>query len=50
MLLEKISDTVKEKGFAGITLATNKYAPAPKFYKKNGFEESVHVLFMYKEL
>ena len=50
MLLEKIGDTVKEKGFAGITLSTNKYAPAPKFYKKNGFEESGHVLFMYKEL
>ncbi len=50
MLLEKVGEYVKEKGFAGITLSTNKYAPAPKFYRKNGFADSEHVLFMYKEL
>lgn len=50
MLLEKVGEYVKEKGFAGITLSTNKYAPAPKFYRKNGFGDSEHVLFMYKEL
>ena len=50
MLLGAVEAYIKEKGLAGITLSTNKYAPAPKFYKKNGFEESGHVLFMYKEL
>jgi len=50
MLLEKVGEYVKEKGFAGITLSTNKYAPAPKFYRKNGFADSEHVLFMYKEV
>ena len=34
----------------GITLSTNKYAPAPKFYEKNGFVNCEHVMFMAKSL
>ena len=50
MLINRVEEYVKEKGFAGITLATNKYAPAPNFYKKNGFVDCEHVLFMSKEV
>ncbi len=50
MLLKQVEDYVKDKGLAGITLSTNKYAPAPKFYQKNGFKDCEHVLFMCKEM
>lgn len=49
MLLE-VEKYVKEKWLAGITLTTNKYATAPKFYGKNGFYECEHVMFMAKEI
>lgn len=49
-LLQKAEEYVIEKDLAGITLATNRYAPAPPFYKKNGFEEYGHVLYMGKEV
>lgn len=39
---------IKEKGLAGFTLNTNRYTPAPIFYRKNGFCDGEHVLFMYK--
>lgn len=50
MLIRKVEEYVKEKGLAGITLSTNKYAPAPQFYKKNGFTENEYIFFMYKEI
>ena len=50
MLLEKVEEYIKEKGLAGMTLSTNRYAPAPKFYGKNGFVNCEHILFMCKEL
>lgn len=50
ILLQKIEEYVREKGLAGITLSTNRYAPAPKFYGKNGFTDCEHVLFMCKEM
>lgn len=50
MLLEKVEEYIREKGLAGITLSTNRYAPAPKFYAKNGFVDCEHILFMCKEL
>ncbi len=50
MLLRAMDDYVKEKGLAGLTLSTNKYAPAPLFYKKNGFAENEYIFFMYKEI
>ena len=49
-LLQEVGNYIKEKGLAGITLSTNKYAPAPKFYEKNGFVNCEHVIFMAKEL
>ena len=48
-LLNEIEKYVREKKLAGITLSTNKYAPAPLFYEKNGFSSCEHVLFMAKE-
>jgi aminoglycoside 6'-N-acetyltransferase I len=33
---------------AGVTLLTNRFYPAMDFYKKNGFEEAGHVVFLYK--
>ena len=49
-LLLEVEKYIKEKGLAGITLSTNKYAPAPKFYEKNGFTVCGHVIFMAKEI
>ena len=40
---------VKANGLAGLTLCTNKYAPAPNFYRKNGFVDNEYIGFMYKE-
>ena len=37
-LLNAIKDYSKDKGLAGIVLYTSKYAPAAKFYEKNGFK------------
>ncbi len=48
-LLQKAEEYVIDKGLAGITLVTNRCAPAPAFYKKNGFAEYGHVLYMGKE-
>lgn len=50
MLLQKIEEYIKEKKLAGMTLSTNRYAPAPMFYKKNGFVDCEHILFMCKEM
>ncbi len=50
MLLQQVEKYIKTKGLAGMTLLTNKYAPAPKFYKKNGFEECEHIIYMCKEV
>ena len=50
MLLQQMEKYIKTKGLAGMTLLTNKYAPAPKFYKKNGFEECEHIIYMCKEI
>ncbi|MGN0686925.1 MAG: GNAT family N-acetyltransferase [Oscillospiraceae bacterium] len=50
LLLKQVEQYIKGKGLAGITLSTNKYAPAPDFYRKNGFSECEHVLFMAKEI
>jgi aminoglycoside 6'-N-acetyltransferase I len=47
-LLNAVEFYIKEKGLAGFTLLTNRYTPAPNFYRKNGFSEGEHVLFMYK--
>lgn len=49
-LLLEVEKYIKEKSLAGITLSTNKYAPAPKFYSKNGFENCEHVMFMAKSM
>lgn len=49
-LLGAVEEYVGQKGLAGITLSTNKYAPAPEFYKKNGFSVCEHVIFTAKEM
>lgn len=48
-LINEAEKYVKEKGLAGLTLCTNKYAPAPSFYRKNGFSDNEFITFMYKE-
>ncbi len=50
ILLKQVEAYVQERGLAGITLSTNKYAPAPNFYRKNGLVDCEHVLFMCKEM
>ena len=49
-LLSVIENYIKEHSLAGFTLTTNRFAPAPKFYRKNGFSDADHVLFMFKEV
>ena len=49
-LLREVEAYVLTHGLAGITLSTNRYAPAPHFYRKNGFTDCGHVLFMAKEM
>ena len=49
-LLKTVEQYVTDNQLAGMTLSTNKYAPAPKFYEKNGFGHCKHVIFMAKEL
>lgn len=49
MLIKAAEEYVKEHKLAGLTLCTNKYAPAPNFYRKNGFADNEYIMFMYKE-
>ncbi len=49
-LIKTADSYIKEHKLAGFTLSTNRYAPAPQFYKKNGFMDAEHILFMYKEI
>ena len=48
-LLKKILDYSKEEGLAGVVLYTSEYAPAAKFYEKNGFKLSQGTICMYCE-
>lgn len=50
MLIKTAEEYVTEHKLAGFTLSTNRYAPAPNFYKKNGFVDCEHILFMCKEV
>ncbi len=47
-LLHTVESYIKEHKLAGFTLATNRFAPAPNFYRKNGFVDCDHVLYMGK--
>lgn len=49
MLMAQLEAYVTEHRLAGITLTTNRYAPAPAFYRHLGFSDCEHVLFMAKE-
>lgn len=48
-LINSAEEYVRTHHLAGLTLCTNKYAPAPNFYRKNGFSDNEFVVFMYKE-
>ena len=50
MLINAAEEYVTKRGLAGLTLSTNKYAPAPLFYRKNGFSDNEFIMFMYKEM
>lgn len=49
-LLSTLEEYVQERGMAGFTLTTNRYAPAPQFYKRNGFTECEPIIMMAKEI
>ncbi len=49
-LIKAAEEYVAEHKLAGLTLSTNKYAPAPNFYRKNGFQDNEYIMFMYKEM
>ena len=50
MLIKRMEQYVQENSLAGITLSTNRYAPAADFYRRNGFIDCEHVLFLCKEM
>ena len=50
MLINAAEEYVNKHKLAGLTLCTNKYAPAPNFYRKNGFNDNEFIMFMYKEM
>ena len=48
--MKQIEDKIRERGFAGIFLQTDKDKPSYRFYHKNGFGElELHVSF-YKKI
>lgn len=47
-LMAAVEAYTKAMGLAGVTLLTNRYFPAMDFYRKLGFEEAGHVVFLYK--
>ncbi len=47
-LLHTVESYIKEHKLAGFTLTTNRFTPAPDFYRKNGFVDCDHVLYMGK--
>lgn len=49
-LLNAVETYIKAHNLAGFTLSTNRFTPAPDFYRKNGFSDAEHVIFMYKEI
>lgn len=49
-LLAHAEEYAKSKDLAGLTLLTNRYFPAKRFYEKHGYIQADHVVFMYKEL
>lgn len=48
-LMNAVKDYSKNEGLAGIVLYTSEYAPAAKFYEKNGFKLSNGTICMYCE-
>ena len=48
-LLKSILDYSRREGLAGVVLYTSEYAPAFKFYEKNGFKLSQGTICMYCE-
>lgn len=46
-LLNAVKAYCQDAGYAGIVLYTSKYAPAAKFYEKNGFQLSEGTICMY---
>lgn len=48
-LLNRVKEYSKENQLAGVVLYTNEYAPAAKFYEKNGFKMSQGTICMYCE-
>lgn len=46
-LLNAIKEYSDENGLAGVVLYTSEYAPASKFYEKNGFKLSEGTICMY---
>lgn len=48
-LLQAVLDYSNEAGLAGVVLYTSEYAPASKFYEKNGFKLSQGTICMYRD-
>lgn len=49
-LLTRMQEYTEQHNLAGITLLTNRFSFAPEFYKKNGYSDGEHILFMYKSI
>lgn len=49
-LMHAVEDYIRQHSLAGITLSTNRFAPAAGFYRRHGFTDCGHVLFMAREM
>lgn len=49
-LLEHAERYAKSQNLAGLTLLTNRYFPAKRFYEKHKYVLAGHVIYMYKEI
>lgn len=47
-LIQAVEKHILKKNLAGLTLTTYRTSFAPEFYKKNGFHDADHVLYMSK--
>ena len=49
-LMEAVEAYAAQHRLAGVTLSTNRHAPAPDFYRRRGYVDCEHVLFMAWEV
>ena len=49
-LISALEKYASDNNIGAVTLLTDRYVPAPKFYKAHGYEVADHTIFMYKDI